>query len=819
YDTHGAPYGICGISQDITRLKVAERKLADQLAFTKALVDTIPYPVFYKGADTRFLGCNRAYEETFNVEQYTFIGKRVLDLDYLPEKDRIAYQKEDEETMASLGKVHKEMIIPFADGKKHHTIYWVQSFLKDDGSPGGLVGTFVDIEDQKRAEMAMIKAKELADAANKSKSDFLANMSHEIRTPMNAIIGMSHLALQTDLSRKQKDYLDKIHGAANALLGIINDILDFSKIEAGKMDMELIPFHLDDVLESLANLVAEKSREKGIELLMGLEPDIPYGLVGDPLRLGQILTNLANNAVKFTHDGEIVVRVQLLERSENDVKLRFSVTDSGIGMTEEQMAKLFQSFSQADASTTRKYGGTGLGLTISKRLTDMMGGEIWAESTPGKGSAFYFTARFGLSPQEEESRSRTPEMDLSGVRVLMVDDNESAREIMVQLAHKLTLQPDMAKSGEEALERVAQADQEGQPYRMVFMDWRMPGMDGIDATRRLKADSTLKATPQVVMVTAHDFTQMQQVTEHEAIDGVLSKPVSSSSLLDAVMVALGHESQRTNPSAGNQFGLDTVADIAGARVLLVEDNEVNQQVASEMLKMAKMVVTVAENGQVGVEKANTESFDVVMMDIQMPVMDGYDAARALRQTFSSEQLPIIAMTANAMAGDREKCLEAGMDDHVSKPINPREMFGALAQWVTPGEREIPAELIAQDTTAAGAPNDPLPHLPGFDLKNAIARVGGNPRTYRKLLKKFRDSEMDVLTRIQNALAQGDQEGAIRAAHTVKGVSGNIGAVQVQSPAAKLESALNEQADEATLDPLFQALDEALTDALTAIEGA
>ncbi|MBF0384015.1 MAG: PAS domain-containing protein, partial [Magnetococcales bacterium] len=684
-----------------------------------------------------------------------------------------------------------------------------------DGKGTRLVGVHLDIDEAKDMQREILHAKEIAEDATRAKSDFLANMSHEIRTPMNAIIGMSHLALQTELTKKQKDYIDKIHTAANSLLGIINDILDFSKIEAEKMEMEEIPFSLSNALDNLANLVTVKTQEKGLELLIATDPNTPEGLVGDPLRLGQILINLVNNAVKFTDSGEIVVRIKMLETQNDRVILQFSVRDSGIGMTEDQVKKLFQSFSQADASTTRKYGGTGLGLTISKKLTEMMGGKIWVESKYGEGSSFIFTANFGTS-KEAEHKITMPEPNLRELPVLMVDDSPTAREIMQQLAESLSFKVKLAASGEEALEKIQLAEESGLPFKVVFMDWKMQGIDGVETRRRIASHTTLKHQPKVVMVTAYDRSEMMRNLNGLEVDGILAKPISASSLMDATMVAMGYGEMQSSQTVAGDLGLDLVKWIMGAKVLLVEDNEVNQQVACELLEMAKLVVTVAENGQIAVDKVKTGSFDLVLMDIQMPVMDGYTASNEIRKETAFSDLPIIAMTANAMAGDREKCLAAGMNDHVVKPINPNDMFATLAKWVKPGTREVPLELQQQQLASKGRDDDPPLELPGFDLKGAILRMGGNTKAYKKTLGKVLEAEADAMERIGQSLDSGDSEAAVRGAHTLKGVAGNIGALELQKLAAKLEMALM-QDGEARPEALITEVEQCLNLTLATIK--
>jgi len=640
-----------------------------------------------------------------------------------------------------------------------------------------------------RRTQALNKAIEEAREANRAKSDFLARMSHEIRTPMNAIIGLSRLTLGTSLDAKQRDYLEKVVASSDALLGVINDVLDYSKIEAGKLSLEAIPFELDSVFRNVSALVSLKAQDKGLELLFHIRRDVHRHLVGDPLRLGQVLTNLVNNAVKFTDAGEIVVSVEPEPSDAGMAMLRFSVRDTGIGIDPAQQEGLFHPFTQADGSVTRKFGGTGLGLAICKQLSEMMGGRIWLESQTGKGCCFYFTAAFGV--QSGSDIHHLPLDRLAGVRVLVVDDNETARVVLRETLLHFGMRPETADNGEQALEMLHHAQAQNDPYRVVLLDWMMPGIDGIETARRIREyDHPLGVVPAILMITAYSQDKISVAAGEAGIGHLLTKPVSESTLHDAIVEALLGEDVAGYRRRYRQSVKERRRDfraLRGARVLLVDDSALNREVAVEFLKETGVVIDEAVNGREAAEKVFAGDYRLVLMDIQMPEMDGITATQLIRTDARFRDLPIIAMTAHAMAGDRERSLDAGMNDHITKPINPEVLYAALEQWIGGGEDIFLEEAPAEDEAAPPFSIE----LDGIDTTLGLRNHMGKEAFYLRILRIFRRDFGDAGNRVRDLIVRGETGEALRVAHSAKSGAATIGALELSGHARELELALAE----------------------------
>ncbi|MBP0047520.1 response regulator [Marinobacterium sp. AK62] len=781
-----------------------------------ALMESAPDAMIVTSESGEILMINREAERLFGYERNEMIGQPVEML--LPSEVRYKHvihrHKFSGESRASPSGQTPVLKAETKNG----TLVPVEISLSPIETDDGLVVDIAlrDVTKRHKAEMELARAKEVAEEATRAKSRFLANMSHEIRTPMNAIMGMSYLALQTSLDPQQRSYIQKVHRSAEALLGILNDILDFSKIEAGKLQLEQTGFRLEDVLDNLASLIGLKADEKGLELVFDYPPDLPSALVGDPLRLGQILINLGNNAVKFTEAGEIVVRARVAEEFDESLVLQFDVQDTGIGMTAEQQARLFASFSQADSSTTRKYGGTGLGLAISKGLIERMGGRVWLESELGKGSCFRFTVRLGK--QKPAVITRQSECSALGdIHVLLVDDNEASRDVLTAMLTSFGMRVDRAENGDAALDKL-EANLEHDSYQLLLLDWKMPGMNGVELAKTMQERACAVRVPVIIMTTAYGREEARQAAAGVDISGFISKPVTPSSLLDGIMVSLGHQEAASSTRYTHRDDVSTLSKgLQGAHLLVVEDNDLNQELVLELLNTHGITAELAKNGKEALDWLSKEAFDGVLMDCQMPVMDGYEATRQIRQNPAWEALPVLAMTANAMAGDREKVLAVGMNDHISKPINVRNMFETLAKWVRPLHPDARPVQSRGDARSEN-PGDSLPDLPGIDLAAGLATCEGNRALYRKLLLKFKTGQSAFAANFRDAWGSGDTVEAERLAHTLKAGAGSVGALHVHAAAESLERACQADARHDKVEGLLLALEPELKTVLNGLSG-
>ena len=766
--------------------------------------------------------CNTGFEQLFGYRQGELSGQstRVL---YTTEKQFAEQGDQAYRTILSGDPYHADLQMVRKDGSQ----IWCTTHAKlvDSRDPDkGVVLVTQDITARRQAELELVDAKRRAEEAAEYKSMFLANMSHEIRTPMNAIIGMSRLALKAGPDARVRNYLQKTLAAAENLLGIINDILDFSKVEAGKLDLEVASFDLDDVLDHLADMIVMRCDPKGVEAILRVAQDVPIHLIGDSLRLGQVLTNLASNAAKFTSQGEIVVGIRVVGRTGERIQLEFSVSDTGIGMDADQVSALFRPFTQADATITRRYGGTGLGLAISAQLVDLMGGHIEVESQPGVGSRFSFVLEFGLDPEYTGSQLRA---GLPPSRILVVDDNVIAREVMAEMVGYFGLDVVTAESGPAALAILERASEQGQAFDLVLMDWRMPGWNGIETARRIRTDKRLASAPAVLMVTAFALEDVMRDAADANLDGFLIKPVHPASLYQHLQDILSPDSARLQSGMDleelNQETLVALKLRRGGRVLIVDDNAINREVAVEMLSELRinLDLELAVNGEEALTKARKGEFDLILMDIQMPVMDGLEATRRIRQLgeqWSSDNLSIIAMTAHALASDHEVSLKAGMNDHITKPINPDHLYQTLVKWMKPIPQERYSSAPEADRYLAEsspvsqreAGDEQLPTIEGVDWELALSRLNQNRELLFRLIDNFRSTYSDASASMTDACRTGQLDEVTDQAHSIKSAAAYLGALELSSQASQVEVALRQgkQQEAAMLIPdLVKQLDQ------------
>jgi two-component system sensor histidine kinase/response regulator len=761
------------LQKEIVDRKRAKQDLDEQQTFLNSLIEHNPVAIVAVQSDQRVRMCNPAFERLFQYRQREIVGR---DLRELVAKGDQRVEAEGGARENSQGRaVHLVTRRSRSDGSLVDVEIFGVPIPSRGDLPGGLV-LFQDITERKRAEAELLRAKEAAEAANRAKSEFLANMSHEIRTPMNGILGMTELVLDTELDSEQRNYLNLAKTSADSLLSLINDILDYSKIEAGKLEIDVIDFNLADSLGDTMKTMSLRAHEKGLELAFQIEPDVPGGILGDPGRLRQIIVNLVGNAIKFTEKGEVVTYVRAESRTEEDILLHFTVADTGIGIPAEKQAAIFGAFQQADGSMTRKYGGTGLGLTISSRLVELMGGRIWVESEPDHGSRFHFTIRLGL--QKVSARTIVPSdpVALRDMRVLVVDDNATNRHILKRMLEHWHMQPTEAASGAKAIAALQEAGRLRRMFALILLDAQIPEMDGFAVAETIKRNPDWN-TATVMMLSSAGQSGDAVRCRKLGIAAYLTKPVGQTELLNAILATLGP--RRTNQAAA---ALVTRHSLREGRhnfhILLAEDNVVNQTLAVRLLEKNGHTVTLARNGREALEALEKQSYDLILMDVQMPEMNGWEATQAIREKekTTGAHIPIVAMTAHAMKGDEEKCLAAGMDAYLTKPIRTQELFATIDRM---GNKKA-SPLDAADPPAKGAVADVI------DVAGALERLEGDRELLEELARLFADECPKALREIRQAWESGDAHLLERLAHTMKGSSASLGAKQVSEAAFDLE---------------------------------
>ncbi len=806
--------GVLGVAFDISSRKTAENALFESEKKYRMLADNVTDVIWIRDIDTLCINYSNPACETMLGYTPEEMMKKPLEESFSPEslaslmnviKEELALENEPNVDPTRI------RILEYEEICKDGSTIWVEvkaGFLRDsNGKATGFIGITRDISQRKAFENELRQAKEGAEAANKAKSEFLANMSHEIRTPMNAIIGMSELIMSTDMTRKQRDFLKIIRTSSKSLLLIINDILDFSKIEAGKIDLENIPITLRDVIEEIPDIFIENIMEKEIEIILDIDPDMPERVISDPVRLRQVLVNLVSNAFKFTQEGQIGISVRKQLVTGNTIDLLFCVSDTGIGFDTRIKENLFQAFSQADGSTTRKYGGTGLGLTICRRLVNMMGGDIWVKSQPEKGSSFYFTINAVISKDQPENNF-TLHSSLKNKKLLVVDDNPSTREIMKLYVTSFGFRAETTDSALSAL-NLYKTSKQGEKYDLIIMDINMQGLDGISACEEIFNDAGSNAPAMIIMSSSfsdYDIKRMQMAN----LNSFIMKPIRKSSLFDAINEQFGFKPARLKNHSSE---LTKQHDFSNVTILLAEDNPINQIVASEILMAVNIRVIKAGTGVEAIDVLKHKQVDAVLMDVQMPEMDGLEATRIIRTGLKMIDLPIIAMTANAMQGDREACIEAGMNDYLSKPIDSKELFRILKKNIVMLSGTQPSS--ADEKNIQTSDKNILPDiLPGIDVESGLKRVNENRELFIRIIREFKRAHADTTDQIKKALEKKDMELALRLCHTIKGVAGNCSAMDLQASAQNLESGIKKRQNDKFKD-LLNDFDDSLKKVLEA----
>ena len=762
------------LQKEVAERKHAQREMEEQKAFLNSLIENSPVAIVAIGADDAIQVCNPAFEDLFGHRKEDILGRSLLELLSTPEL------RAEISVNAQRVRGGKTTHIVTRRRRSDGSLVDVEAYsvpLGPEGAPTGAVLLYQDITERRRAEEALLRAKDAAEAASRAKSEFLANMSHEIRTPMNGIMGMTELVLDTDLDADQREYLNLAKVSADSLLSLINDILDYSKIEAGKLDIETIDFNLSDCIGETMKTLSLRAHQKGLELAFQIEPDVPDALAGDPGRLRQIIINLVGNAIKFTESGEVVLSVRNEARAE-DVRLLFTVADTGIGVPQEKQASIFEAFSQADGSMTRKYGGTGLGLTISSRLVQLMGGRIWVDSELGKGSRFHFTSHFKIQKSPVRKIIPRDPSTLRDMGVLVVDDNATNRQILVKLLANWHMVPTVADSAANAMTILSEAKGLGRDFPLILLDAQMPDVDGFALAEYIKRHPDWETATVMMLSSAGQRGDALRCREL-GVAAYLTKPVRQAELLDAILTALGTRPRNeTRPALVTRHSLRESRN--RLRILLAEDNAVNQLVALRLLEKCGHTVVVAANGKKALEALDKDSYDLILMDIQMPEMNGWEATRAIREREreSGGHIPIVAMTAHAMKGDEEKCLASGMDDYLTKPIRIAELLAALDRI---SSHKADSEIVLQSSSSPNSAG------PAVDLAATLERLDGDRSLFDELVEVFRNECPGLMGEIRRALVLQDAKRVERGAHTLKGSSSNVGAVAVSQAASEIES--------------------------------